>query len=79
MKREFQGIDRGKRVVTADGSVVGTIVRIDGDEAYVTPDSDTPATFDQQLVVDPDGETTYCIDTSTVDVSTNDRIRLSDE
>jgi hypothetical protein len=37
MSRRFTAADEGKRVVTADGTHVGSIVRIRGGDAYVAP------------------------------------------
>ncbi|QLH77766.1 hypothetical protein HZS55_10830 [Halosimplex rubrum] len=74
MRRNFQGTDRGKRVVADDGTAVGTIVRTDGDRASVLldPERSEPG--------DPTGETgsrtTVAIDRRGVAESTNDRVRL---
>lgn len=39
MPEEFSANDRGKRVLTADGEMVGTIEDVAGDRAHVKPDA----------------------------------------
>lgn len=76
MRRNFEGEDRGKRVVTADGDIVGTITDVDGERAFVAPDASLPSDIRQRLGVD-EGET-YELETSQVDAATNDTVRLTD-
>ncbi|MFC7139049.1 hypothetical protein ACFQMA_04250 [Halosimplex aquaticum] len=76
MQRNFQGTDRGKRVVTTGGSAVGTIVRVDGERARVLLD---PERVDSERV-DPTGDegdrSMLTIDRRAVDHSTNEVVRL---
>ncbi|MFB6139805.1 MAG: hypothetical protein ABEJ26_05165 [Halosimplex sp.] len=76
MQRNFQGTDRGKRVVTRSGSAVGTIVRVDGDRARVLLD---PAR-DESDRFDPSGDggrrEMVTIDRRAVAHSTNELVRL---
>ena len=74
MKRQFDGTDRGKRVVTADGSAVGTVVRVDGDQAFVLLD---PERIDGEQVEDH-GRTTHAIHRRVVAHSTNEVVRLGE-
>jgi len=73
MERKFEGTDRGKRVVTASGSAVGTIVRIDGDRAFVLLD---PERADREQV---DRErTTHTIHRRVVAHCTNELVKLGE-
>ncbi|WP_415381228.1 hypothetical protein [Halosimplex sp. TS25] len=76
MQRNFQGTDRGKRVVTTGGTAVGTIVRVDGERARVLLD---PERVESDRV-DPTGDeahrSTLTIDRRAVDHSTNEVVRL---
>ena len=74
MERKFEGTDRGKRVVAANGSAVGTIVRIDGDRAFVLLD---PERTDRERVNDRE-HTTHTIHRRVVAHSTNERIKLGE-
>jgi len=74
VKRQFEGTDRGKRVVTADGSAVGTVVRVDGDRAFVLLD---PERVDGDQVEDR-GRTTHAIHRRAVAHSTNEVVRLGE-
>jgi hypothetical protein len=38
MMRNFKSDDEGKRVLTAEDEVVGTVTRVERGHAYVTPD-----------------------------------------
>lgn len=74
MRRNFEGTDRGKRVVAGDGSAVGTVVRTNGDSARVLLD---PGRSDRTgPTAEADSRTTVTIDRRRVAESTNDRIRL---
>ncbi|WP_436927176.1 hypothetical protein [Halosimplex amylolyticum] len=76
MNRNFQGTDRGKRVITTGGSAVGTIVRVDGDTARVLLD---PERVESERI-DPTGDeghrSTLTIDRRAVDHSTNEVVQL---
>jgi len=74
MERKFKGIDRGKRVVTENGSAVGTIVRVDGDRAFVLLD---PERAGRERVNDRE-RTTHTIHRRAVAHSTNERIKLGE-
>jgi hypothetical protein len=74
MERNFEGTDRGKRVVTADGSAVGTVVRVDGDRAFVLLD---PERIDREQVDDRD-RTTHTIHRRDVAHSTNEVVKLGE-
>lgn len=76
MQRNFQGTDRGKRVVTTGGAAVGTIVRVDGDRARVLLD---PERVESDRV-DPTGDegqpSMLTIKRQAVDHSTNEVVQL---
>lgn len=79
MRRNFQGTDRGKRVITGDGSAVGTVVRVDGDRAHVLLD---PERSERRRTDPTDADTsgsTLTIDRQTVAESTNERIELVED
>lgn len=76
MRRNFRGTDRGKRVVAADGSAVGTIVGTDGDRARVLLDPERSEPGDPRS--ERGARTTVTIDRAGVDESTNERVRLTD-
>ncbi|WP_135364025.1 hypothetical protein [Halosimplex halophilum] len=76
MRRNFQGTDRGKRVVADDGTAVGTIVRTDDDRAHVLLDPGRSEPGDP--TAETGSRTTVTIDRRVVAESTNDRVRLSE-
>ena len=76
MRRNFRGTDRGKRVVAADGSAVGTIVGTDGERARVLLDPERSEPGDPRS--ERGARTTVTIDRASVAESTNDRVHLAD-
>lgn len=77
MRRNFQGSDRGKRVVTTDGSAVGTLVRVEGERAYVLPDAEQ--TRSRRGQSGGEERSTITIDRRAVEESTNEVVRLVEE
>jgi hypothetical protein len=79
MRRNFEGTDKGKRVVADDGSAVGTIVRTNGDSARVLLDpSRSRRSGRAGPAAEGDSRTTVTIDRQRVAESTNDRVRLAE-
>ncbi|WP_459192012.1 hypothetical protein [Halosimplex sp. J119] len=76
MQRNFQGTDRGKRVVTTGGSAVGTIVRVDGERARVLLDPERVESERVDPTADDGSPTMLTIDRQAVDHSTNEVVRL---
>jgi len=76
MDRDFEGTDRGKRVVTNSGVGVGTVVRVDGDRAAVLLDEERSSPDRPETEVSADRLRTVTIDRSVVAHATNKLIRL---
>jgi len=77
MRRNFEGTDKGKRVVADDGSAVGTIVRTNGGRARVLLD---PSLSERHDPAAADGSrTVVTIDRQRVAESTNERVRLRED
>lgn len=49
MVREFQDSDKGRGVMTSDGTVIGHVQAVAGDIAHVTPESDLDGAIRQKL------------------------------
>ncbi|WP_123533290.1 hypothetical protein [Halosimplex salinum] len=79
MRRNFKGTDRGKRVISGDGSAVGTLVRVDGDRAHVLLDPERAEHRDVGPTDAGASRSTLTIDRRTVAESTNERIELTDD
>lgn len=76
MARNFESKDEGKRVVTADGDMVGMIERASGSSAHVKPDSGLPQSIRRRLGWTEEGEDTYRLQHSKVDRITQDEVHL---
>lgn len=70
--------DRGKRIVSADGTVAGIVRSVDDGLAYVDPDPGVAATVLSKLGLgDPDRDT-YPLDAGKIEAITDDEIRLTE-
>ncbi len=49
MVREFEDSDKGRGVMTADGTVIGHVQAVAGDVAHVTPENDLDGAIRQKL------------------------------
>ena len=76
MVRNFSSKDKGKRVVTADGDMVGTVQRASGSTAHVAIDDDLAQNTRRRLGWTEEGEETYQLRKSNVDRIEDDEIRL---
>lgn len=76
MVRNFESDDAGKRVVTADGDIVGTVDRASGSTAHVRADADLSRSIRRRLGWTEEGEETYRLQKSKVDRITDDEVRL---
>jgi hypothetical protein len=76
MVRDFKSEDKGKRVVTANGDMVGEIDRASGSSAHVMPDEDLSRSIRRRLGWSEEGQKTYSLQKSKIDRITNDEIRL---
>lgn len=76
MVRNFKSEDKGKRVVTADGDMVGTVDRASGSSAHIKPDEDLSRSIRRRLGWTEEGEETYQLQKSKIDSITDDEIRL---
>lgn len=76
MVRDFKSEDKGKKVVTADGDIVGTVERASGSSAHVEPDEDLSRSIRRRLGWTEEGEETYRLQKSKVDSIEGDEIRL---
>jgi hypothetical protein len=76
MPRDFESDDKGKRVVTADGDVVGTVDRTSGGSAHIKPDADMPRSIRRKLGWQDEEKDTYRLQKSNVDRINDDEIRL---
>jgi hypothetical protein len=76
MVRNFEADDKGKRVVTADGDMVGTVERVSGSSAHIEPENDLSQSVRRRLGWSEEGEETYRLRKSKVDSITDDEIQL---
>jgi len=76
MVRDFDSSDEGKRVMTADGDVVGTVEMIRGGNAHVKPDTGLSQSMRRRLGWPEQGEDTYRLQKSNVHEITDDGIHL---
>lgn len=75
MVRNFSSKDEGKRVVTSDGDMVGTVESASGSTAHVQIDDDLAQNTRRRLGWTEEGEETYQLRKSKVD-RIDDEIRL---
>lgn len=78
MVREFTTEDEGKKVMTNDGDMVGTIEQIDQNKAHVRPDSDLSSSIRQRLGWAKDNEEMFALDQSHVRSFAGDEVHLKD-
>lgn len=76
MSREFRSEDVGKRVVSAEGHRVGTVVRVSGGVAHVKPNLDISHQVRRKLGWTAAGQETYRLRKGAVSEITEERIRL---
>jgi hypothetical protein len=76
MVRNFNSEDEGKRVVTADGDMIGTVKQTSGSSAHVEPDENLSSSTRRRLGWTEEGEETYRLKKSNVDRITDDEIHL---
>lgn len=76
MVRNFKSEDANKRVMTADGDMVGTVDRISGSTAHVKPDESLSQSIRRRLGWSEQGMDTYTLRKSKVEEITDDEIRL---
>jgi len=74
--RDFNSDDEGKRVVTADGDMIGTIEEASGASAHVAPDEDLSRGTRRRLGWTEEGEETYQLQKSKVNRITDTEVRL---
>lgn len=76
MARDFKSEDKGKKVLTADGEMVGTIEDVKGRSAHVKPDAGLGQSTRQKLGWTKEGEEVYELRHSNVDKISDDEIHL---
>jgi len=76
MVRDFRNSDEGKKVVTADGHMVGTVERIQGGEAHVKPDTSLSQSVRETLGWTDESEEMYPLRHESVDQIAGDEIHL---
>jgi hypothetical protein len=76
MARDFTAGDKGKKVMTADGDMVGTIERIAGGNAHVKPDTSLSSSIRNRLGWADEDKSTYRLDKSKVDSFSGDEVHL---
>lgn len=76
MVRDFQSSDEGSTVRTQDGEEVGTIEKVEGKMARVTPDTGLTESIRNRLGWDSDDQDEYELDQSQVDRMSDDEVRL---
>ena len=76
MARNFTNEDEGKRVLTADGDMVGTIDSVKGTTAHVTPDAGLSKSIRRRLGWSEADQETYELRKSKVDKIEGDEIHL---
>jgi len=78
MVRNFRSNDEGKKVVDADGDEIGTIDRVSGNKAYVSPKARLSQSIRKRLGWEEEEAETYELMHSEVDSFSGDEIRLKD-
>lgn len=76
MPREFRSADKGMKVMTSDGDVVGTIENVSNKRAYVKPDTGLSDSLRRQLDWTDENQSTYELDHDAVDQIKDDGIHL---
>lgn len=76
MARNFRSEDEEKRVVTADGDMVGTVDRVSGSSAHIKVDKDLSRSIRRRLGWNEEGKDTFRLQKSKVDKITDDEVRL---
>lgn len=76
MKREFKSEDKDKKVMTADGDLVGTIEEASGTTARVKVDEDLSRSIRRRLGWSEEGEESFELEHSKVEQISGDEIRL---
>ncbi|MFW5948147.1 MAG: hypothetical protein ACOCSD_00930 [Halolamina sp.] len=78
MVRNFNEMDEGKRVVTADGEEVGTVTSATGSRLHVSPADDLSRSIRRRLGWSED-EDSYELQKDHVDEITDDEVRLTQD
>ena len=76
MVRNFESQDEGKKVMTADGDMVGTVDTASGSTAHIKADQDLSRSIRRRLGWTEEGEDTYRLQKAKVDHISDDEIRL---
>lgn len=76
MVREFKSDDEGKRVMTADGDVVGTVEEASENTARVRPAENLSRSIRRRLGWSEEDEESFELDHSKVEQISGDEIRL---
>lgn len=76
MARKFKSKDEGKKVMTADGDMVGTVEELKSDKAYIKADTGLSQSTRRKLGWSKEGGTTYPLSHSNVDKIADDGIHL---
>lgn len=76
MVREFKSEDKGKKVMTADGDLVGTVEEASETSARVNVDEDLSRSIRRRLGWSEEGEESFELDHSKVERISGDEIRL---
>jgi sporulation protein YlmC with PRC-barrel domain len=79
MVREFHAEDRGKKVMTADGEMVGTIENVEGSTAHVKPDAGLAQGTRRKLGWTKSGEATYQLRHGNVEAISDDEVHLKSD
>lgn len=76
MVRDFTSKDEGKRVVSSDGDMIGTVESTSGSTAHIKTNADLPQNTRRRLGLAEEGEETYRLQKSKVDRIVDGEIRL---
>lgn len=71
--------DEGKRVVNAEGDEIGMISEVRGGTAYVDPDPGITDTITSKLGWSDRDEDDYPLDRSSIEMASDDEIRLKED
>ena len=69
--------DNGKKVVNADGNRIGIVSEVKNGSAYVDPDPSIMDTVRSKLGWDDDDKDMYELPSNSIDVVTDDEVRLN--
>ncbi|WP_267643332.1 hypothetical protein [Haloarchaeobius amylolyticus] len=76
MVREFEGSDKGKKVMTTDGDMIGRVDNVASGKAYVKPDATLSRGMRKKLGWTDEQKNTFELDHDAVEAISDDEIHV---